>query len=103
MKRIAINLANCSKKDRKAAIKMAKANGYKWLDADRYSSDWDYLLFFDDKTLYCSYGNDLCQTINLPRDWDKIKSFLGIADPKDGEIWRRQWCEARLIQNIFFI
>lgn len=92
MKNFAINLETCSKKDRKEAIRLAKDNGYTWLDSDRFkgcvSFKWKYIYFNgeDKKFNYC-HGMSRASSLSLPRDWDTFKESIGIKEPKNGEVW----------------
>jgi len=96
-KNFAIDLNNCPKTDRKAAIKLAKKNGFKWLDNDRWrdqnnndNSYWILIVFDEDKDglnmCYSDCHESVHETLQLPRDWDRFKELIGVG-PKAGEIW----------------
>jgi len=91
-KNFAIDLNNCPKTDRKAAIKLAKKNGFKWLDNDRWSNGpCDKLSFSisdnNIKTMEYFDGEQAYgEALQLPRDWDRFKELIGVG-PKAGEIW----------------
>lgn len=79
MKNFSIDLENCSKADRKKAIKIAKEHGLVFGDGDRYkNSNWPHLLFSIKMGhfLYCD-GVD-SETLTLPQDWNKFLNYIGL-------------------------